>query len=70
LIYSAAFDALPADVRDYVLQRLWNVLDGKDASADFAHLTEQDRQAIREILVATKPNLPAYWRGESDAVKP
>ncbi|MES2789064.1 MAG: hypothetical protein V4719_05540 [Planctomycetota bacterium] len=70
LIYSAAFDALPADVRDYVLQRLWNVLDGKDTSADFAHLTEQDREAIREILVTTKPNLPAYWRGEADAAKP
>lgn len=63
LIYSPSFDALPAPMRDYVLQRLWNILTGKDTHKDFAHLTTADRTAIREILVATKPNLPANWRG-------
>lgn len=63
LIYSPAFDALPADVRDYVLQRLWNILEGKETSSDFAHLTAADRLAIKQILQATKPNLPAYWKG-------
>jgi hypothetical protein len=62
LIYSESFDALPGRMRDYGLQRLWDVLSGKDLSKPFAHLSEQDRRAIREILVATKPNLPAYWR--------
>ncbi len=62
LIYSPSFDGLPADVRDVVLQRLWNILQGQDASPEFAHLTAADRTAIREILVATKPNLPDYWR--------
>lgn len=61
LIYSPSFDALPADVRDYVLQRLWNVLKGVDTSPEFAHLSAADRTAIREILVATKANLPKYW---------
>src|SRR5262249_46743514 len=32
LIYSTAFDALPAPVKDYVLRRLWEVLSGKDTS--------------------------------------
>ncbi len=62
LIYSAAFDGLPKDMRDYVLQRMWNVLQGADSSRDFAHLTPADRTAIREILIATKPNLPDYWK--------
>ena len=70
LIYSPAFDALPTDVRDYVLQRLRDVLDGKDTSPEFAHLSPADRTAIREILIATKPNLPACWRGEPSLPTP
>jgi hypothetical protein len=62
LIYSAAFDGLPGPVKDFVWQRLWDVLSGKDTSADFAHLSPADRQAIREILLATRPNLPDYWQ--------
>jgi hypothetical protein len=62
LIYSEAFDTLPAPVRDYVLRRLWDVLSGKDTSKEFAHLSAQDRQAVREIVQATKPNLPDYWK--------
>jgi hypothetical protein len=62
LIYSAAFDGLPAEVKDYVYRRLWEVLTGKDAGKDFAHLSAADRQAVREILLETKPGLPDYWR--------
>ena len=62
LIYSEAFDALPAPVKDYVLRRLWDVLGGKDTSKEFAHLSAEDRQSIREILRATKTNLPDYWK--------
>jgi hypothetical protein len=63
VIYSASFDALPEAVKDYVLRRVYDVLSGKDAGADFAHLSAADRQAILEILRETRPNLPAYWRG-------
>jgi hypothetical protein len=35
-----------------------------DAGPDFAHLTADDRRAIREIL--SDPGLPAYWRVESE----
>ena len=62
LIYSAAFDGMPADVREYVLRRLYEVLTGADRAPEFAHLSAADRKAILEILVATKPNLPDYWR--------
>jgi hypothetical protein len=62
LIYSASFDALPPEVKGYVYERLWDVLTGKDQGKEFAHLSDADRQAIREILLETKPNLPDYWR--------
>jgi hypothetical protein len=64
LIYSPAFDALAAPVKDYVLRRLGEVLNGQDTSPDFAHLSAADRQAVREILLDTKPNLAAYWRSQ------
>ncbi len=62
VIYSSAFDGLAEPVKDYVLRRLWEVLSGHDTKADFAHLTAADRQAVLEILRATKPDLPAYWK--------
>jgi hypothetical protein len=62
LIYSKAFDRMPAEVRDLVLKRLHDVLTGKDDDKAFAHLTADDRKAILEILRDTKPNLPDYWR--------
>jgi hypothetical protein len=64
LIYSAAFDALPAEVKDYVYPRLWDVLSGNETGKEFAHLSATDRIAIREILVETKPNLPQHWRAK------
>ena len=62
LIYSPSFDALPKEVADYVWQRLWDVVSGKDTSKDFAHLTADDRKAIREIVRSTKSNVPDYWQ--------
>lgn len=61
LVYTEAFDALPAEVKNPIWQRLWDILTGKDQSAEFAHLSTDDRTAILEILGATKQGLPAYW---------
>jgi hypothetical protein len=62
MIYSEAFDALPAGVRDRVYQRLYDVLSGKDAAPKFARLSSEDRSAILAIVRDTKKDLPAYWR--------
>jgi hypothetical protein len=62
LIYSEAFDRLPKVVRDDVYQRLFDVLSGKDDRPVFEGLPRSGRRAAREILAATKPELPAYWR--------
>jgi len=57
MIYSPAFDALPAEARDSVAQRLWQVLSGQDRDPKYARLTQADRRAIIEILRATKKDL-------------
>jgi hypothetical protein len=62
LIYSEDFDALPSPAKEYVYRRLLEILTGRDESPDFVKLTKQDRQTIFEILLATKPNLPADWK--------
>ena len=62
MIYSAAFDALPAVAKEAVYQRLWTVLSGGDAAARYASLSTSDRRAIIEILRATKVDLPAYFK--------
>ena len=54
MIYSTAFDSLPAPVKGAVYQRLWEVLAGTDTRPRYAHLARADRQAIVEILRATK----------------
>jgi hypothetical protein len=61
MIYSQAFDQMPAAARERVYRRLWEVLSGKDSTAPFAHLSAADRKAIYEILRATKAGLPSYW---------
>ncbi|MFO0841418.1 MAG: hypothetical protein U0797_03320 [Gemmataceae bacterium] len=62
LVYTRAFDSLPAEARERVYLRLWEVLTGKDPSKPFGHLTAADRQAVLEILRETKADLPAYWK--------
>lgn len=62
LIYSASFDALPARALDPLYRRLFEVLTGADQSPVFASLKSDDRRAILEILIDTKPSLPGYFR--------
>jgi len=61
MIYTQAFDSLPAEAREAIYQRMWQVLSGEDSSARYARLSLADRQAIVEILRETKPGLPAYF---------
>ena len=62
LIMSKSFDGLPGEMKEYVWRRLWKILKGEDRSEKFAHLSDQDRQNILEILRATQPDLPAEWK--------
>jgi hypothetical protein len=67
LIYSRAFEGLPMEAKERVYLRLWEVLSGKDRGKPFAHLRDEDREAIVEIVRATKKDLPEYWK---KAIKP
>lgn len=62
LIYSDAFDQLPAKLKERIYARLLEILNGEDTSATYAKLSSESRKAIREILGATKKDLPADWR--------
>jgi hypothetical protein len=62
LIYSDAFDAIPEPAKSYVYQRLLQILTGQDQGDDFARLTAQDRRAVLEIVLETKPGLPPQWQ--------
>ncbi|MGD9904920.1 MAG: hypothetical protein AB7U83_15755 [Vicinamibacterales bacterium] len=62
LIYSPAFEALPALVKAPIYQRLWDVLSGAVTSPRYAAaLSPGDRRAIVEILGDTKTDLPPYF---------
>jgi len=62
MLYSGAFDALPAAAKDQVYRRLWQVLSGQDKDARYAVISAADRRAIVEILRETKKGLPDYFQ--------
>jgi len=61
MIYSPAFDALPAVARDRIYARMWRILSGEETDRRYAKLSAADRRAVIEILRATKTTLPAYF---------
>ena len=58
LIYSPAFDALPAEARDAIYALLSTVLAGADPAPRYRRLSPGDRTTIVEILRDTKSDLP------------
>ena len=67
LIYTESFEALPAEMKSYVLRRISQVLTGEEASKDFSHLSADDRVNLHQILRET---LPAFRDTENLGVKP
>jgi len=59
MVYSAAFQALPAEARAAVYVRMRDVLSGRDPNPKYARLTEADRRAVVDILRETLHDLPA-----------
>jgi hypothetical protein len=68
MIYSAAFGALPADVRAAIYGRMWDLLSGRDASQRYSRLSADDRRAVVEILRETLPDLPHEFRASAAGV--
>lgn len=65
LVYSELMDNMPRPIHDRVYRRLHEVLTGRNSSPKFASLSPDDRQTVLEILLETKPTLPAYWRAST-----
>jgi hypothetical protein len=61
MIYSDAFDQLPAAAKRAIYARLWDVLSGADGAPKYARLSAGDRDRIIEILRETKKDLPASF---------
>lgn len=53
MVYSEAFQALPAEARTAIYARIREVLTGRDRSPRYDRLSAGDRQAILEILAET-----------------
>ena len=62
MIYSATFETIPDAVKAQLYKRLYDIVTNRDTSSAFSRVSTVDRKAIFEILRATKPNLPDYWR--------
>jgi hypothetical protein len=69
MIYTDAFEALPARAKAAVYARLWDILSGKEKDKTYATLSAADRRAIVEILRETKPGLPDYFQPTSRQIK-
>lgn len=61
MIYTEAFDSLPAPAKDAIYKRMWRVLSGDEKDSKYARLSFAERQAIVEILRETKKGLPEYF---------
>ena len=62
MIYSDAFDGLPAGARDAVYRRMYAVLSDAEQTPRYSRLSPSDRRAVIDILRETKRDLPAYFR--------
>jgi len=67
LIYSAAFTELPAEMKQRIYQQLFDVLYERSENKEFAHLSSDDRTAIREILLQTHPEIAKAFQALSAA---
>lgn len=62
MVFSDAFNQLPERTRDRLWRKIYDVLTGAEKAPRFAKLAPVDRKNVLEILRATKPDLPDYWR--------
>jgi hypothetical protein len=67
LVYSDAFAALPAPIREKVYERMLEILTGKETGADYQTLSRESRRAVLEILAETKSDLPKAWKSAARA---
>jgi hypothetical protein len=67
LIYSEAFRDLPEVLKERVLERLEDVLLGRDTSGRYGYLPAEERERIHRILIETHPDAKREWSTEKPA---
>jgi len=67
MVYSEAFDGLPAAVKEAVYHRMLAILSGNEASGARARLSADDRSTILEILRDTKADFPKSVSSKPDS---
>jgi hypothetical protein len=65
LVYSSSFDALPAEMKNYLWRRLDSILNGHDQGPTFGGMAEADRVAVLNILQQTKPEFASWLQQRS-----
>jgi hypothetical protein len=68
MIYSQAFDNLNSAAKDRIWRRLYDVLSGADKGSAFESLQSRERSAAINIVAATKPGLPDYWKSVPEPI--
>ena len=63
LVYSATFRALPAPLKNRILDRLRAALLSRDPKDRYAYLEPEEKARIYEILGETHPDARARWAG-------
>ena len=61
MIYSTAFDGLPAAARQKIYRRLYDVLTGK-VTEGYEQRSPEERKEVLEILIQTKAGLPEFFK--------
>ena len=61
MIYSSAFDGLPAAAREKIYRRLYDVLTGK-VTDGYQQRSPEERRELLEILIQTKAGLPKFFK--------
>jgi hypothetical protein len=62
MVYSLPFRALPAQARNAVYVRMWDILSGRDTDPKYARLPAADRHAVVDILRETLHDLPTDFK--------
>jgi len=60
MIYSQAFEHLPEELKRSVYRRLFAILNAETLPEKYEHLRPNERQAISDILLETKTEIPRY----------
>ena len=65
LIDSRAFDSLPAEVKDYVYRRLWEILDGRGTARKTRNSPRKIARRSSRFSARRSRELPDYWKASA-----